>query len=200
MFLSGGCEFAKRGGRRQPGPFAEAWPAPEREAEDAQGAGLNEGRCPMSTTRRGAIAFALAVPFLAAAGCTRMYRNHGHVPSDDELAAVVVGQTTRDELEYLVGRPGSQGVLTGSSWYYVGSRWERYGLNPPREIDRQVVAISFNEAGTVSNVERFGLERGRIVTLSRRVTDSGVQGSGLLRQLMGNVGRFNAGDVLGGAD
>ena len=91
-------------------------------------------------------------------------------------------------------------MLTGSSWYYVGSRWESYGLNPPREIDRQVVAISFDDAGTVTNVERFGLERGRIVTLSRRVTDSGVQGSGLLRQLMGNVGRFDPGGVFGEAE
>lgn len=151
----------------------------------------------MSMTRRRAIALALAAPLAAAAGCTRMYRNHGHVPSDDELAAVVVGQTRRDDLEALIGRPGAQGVLTGASWYYVGSRWETYGPNPPREIDRQVVAISFDEAGTVTNVERFGLERGRVVTLSRRVTDSGVQGSGLLRQLLGNVGRFNPAGVLG---
>lgn len=151
----------------------------------------------MSMTRRRAIALALAVPLAAAAGCTRMYRNHGHVPTDDELAAVVVGQTRRDELEFLIGRPGSQGVLTGSSWYYVGSRWERYGLNEPREVDRQVVAISFDEAGTVTNVERFGLERGRVVALSRRVTDTGVQGSGVLRQILGNVGRINPGNVLG---
>ena len=154
----------------------------------------------MSLTRRRVVALALAAPMLAAAGCTRMYRNHGHVPTEDELAAVVVGQTRRDDLEYLIGRPGSQGVLTGSSWYYVGSRWERYGLNPPREIERQVVAISFDEAGLVTNVERFGLERGRVVVLSRRVTDSGVQGSGMLRQLLGNVGRFDPGGVLGGAE
>ncbi|MDO5371608.1 outer membrane protein assembly factor BamE [Paracoccus sp. (in: a-proteobacteria)] len=153
----------------------------------------------MSMTRRRAIALALSVPVVAAAGCTRMYRNHGHVPSDDELAAVVVGQTRRDELEYLIGRPGSQGVLTGSSWYYVGSRWERYGLREPREVDRQLVAISFDESGTVTNVERFGLERGRVVTLSRRVTDTGVEGSGFLRQILGNVGRVNAGDLLDSA-
>lgn len=150
----------------------------------------------MSMTRRRAIALALALPLAAAAGCTRMYRNHGHVPSDDELASVVVGQTRREDLDSLIGRPGSQGVLTGSSWYYVGSRWERYGLNPPREVDRQVLAISFDEGGTVTNVERFGLERGRVVTLSRRVTDSGVEGSGLLRQILGNVGQFNPGDML----
>ena len=53
----------------------------------------------MSTTRRQLIAVTLAFPLVAAAGCTRMYRNHGYVPSDDELAAVVVGKTTQPELE-----------------------------------------------------------------------------------------------------
>lgn len=151
----------------------------------------------MTMTRRRVIALTLAAPLLAAAGCTRMQRNHGYLPTDDELAAVVVGQTRRDDLEFLIGRPGSQGLLTGSSWYYVGSRWESFGVRRPREIDRQVVAISFAEDGVVTNVERFGLERGRVVALSRRVTDTGVVSPGLLRQLLGNIGRFNPGDFIG---
>lgn len=150
----------------------------------------------MSTTRRQLIAVTLALPLVAAAGCTRMYRNHGYVPSDDELAAVVVGKTTQPELEELLGRPGSQGVLTGSDWYYVGSRWEYYGAAPPQEIERHVVAISFDPAGTVSNVSRFGLEKGRIVVLSQRVTDPGVSGQSVLRRIFANVGNFNAGQIL----
>lgn len=151
----------------------------------------------MSTTRRQLIALTLAMPLAAAAGCTRQYRNHGYVPSDDELAAVVVGQTNQAELEGLIGRPGAEGVLTGSDWYYVGSRWEHYGANPPREIDRQVVAISFDQAGTVTNVRRFGLEQGRVVVLSQRVTDTGVSGLSILRKLFANIGRLNAGQVFG---
>lgn len=150
----------------------------------------------MTTTRRQMILAALALPMLGIAGCTRMYRNHGYVPADDELAAVVVGQTTREQLESLIGRPGSQGVLTGASWYYVGSRWEHYGMRPPREIDRQVLAVSFAESGVVTNVERFGLESGRVVVLSRRVTDTGVSGVGVIRQIFRNVGNVNAGQLI----
>ncbi|MNP87407.1 hypothetical protein D3C76_1882800 [compost metagenome] len=58
------------------------------------------------------------------------------------------------------------------------------------------MAISFTEGGTVSNVERFGLERGQVVVLSRRVTDSGVASVSIVRQLMGNVGRVSAEDML----
>ncbi|MCJ1899622.1 MULTISPECIES: outer membrane protein assembly factor BamE [Paracoccus] len=142
------------------------------------------------------MAFALAAP-LGLSACQATYRNHGYIPPEEQLAQVVVGQTPQAELEGLIGRPSAQGLLTGSAWYYVGSRWQFYGPREPREIDRQVVAISFAESGVVSNVERFGLERGQVVVLSRRVTDTGVTSLGLIRQLLGNVGRVQAGDFLG---
>ena len=149
----------------------------------------------MKISRRHIAAFVLIVP-MALAACQATYRNHGYVPAEDELAQVVVGQTRQDELEGMIGRPSAQGLLTGSAWYYVGSRWQNYGPRPAREIERQVVAISFNEGGTVANVERFGQERGQVVVLSRRVTDTGVNSTGLIRQLMGNVGRVSAGQLL----
>ena len=58
------------------------------------------------------------------------------------------------------------------------------------------MALSFSEQGTLTNVEKFGLERGQIVPLSRRVTESNVKGMGLLRQLFANFGRLSAGQVL----
>lgn len=149
----------------------------------------------MTISRRLVVGLVLALPLFAAA-CTATYRNHGYIPPEDQLALVEVGRTNQAELEALVGRPSAAGVLTGGAWYYVGSRWQYFGAREPREIDRQVVAISFTETGTVSNVERFGLEQGQIVTLSRRVTDGGVRSSGLLRQLLGNIGRVQAGDLL----
>ncbi|WP_134679717.1 outer membrane protein assembly factor BamE [Paracoccus ravus] len=149
----------------------------------------------MKISRRQIMAFALTVP-VALAACTATYRNHGYVPADDELAQVVVGKTNQSELDGMIGRPSSQGLLTGSAWYYVGSRWEFFGAREPREVSREVVAISFAESGLVTNVERFGLERGRVVVLSRRVTDSGVTSLGLARQLLGNVGRVQAGDMI----
>lgn len=149
----------------------------------------------MKISRRRIMAFALVLP-AALAACQATYQNHGYVPPEDQLSQVVVGKTTQAELDGLVGRPSAQGLLTGSAWYYVGSRWEYYGPREPREINREIVAISFNEGGTVSNIERFGLERGRVVVVSRRVTDSGVTNLGLLRQLMGNVGRVSASDLL----
>lgn len=142
---------------------------------------------------RGVIVLAVVV----VAACTAQYRDHGFVPSDDDLTRIVVGESTRDDVGRIVGRPTSTGVLSGSGWYYVGSRFRHYGLREPREVERQVVAISFDEQGLVENVERYTLEDGRIVTISRRVTDSNVKGLSFLRQLLGNIGNLSADQIVG---
>ncbi len=92
----------------------------------------------------------------------------------------------------MIGRPSSIGILADSGWYYVRSRYREGGVRGAHEVDREVVAISFDPGGRVTNVERFGLLEGRVVPLSRRVTDSNVQGISFLRQLFGNLGRFSA--------
>jgi outer membrane protein assembly factor BamE (lipoprotein component of BamABCDE complex) len=133
---------------------------------------------------------------LFTASCSPVYRNHGYIPTDEDLALVAVGTSTREDVATAVGRPASSGLLEGGDWYYVGSRWKYFGARAPQEIDRQVVAVTFNEAGVVDNVERFGLEDGRVVVLSRRVTKSSVRSLGLIRQLMGSLGRVSAGQIL----
>ncbi len=142
--------------------------------------------------RRGAVALML----VALAACTALYQNHGYIPRDEELEKVVVGESTREDVAQAVGRPSSTGLLTGGAWYYVGSRFRLVGPREPEEIDRQVVAITFDDGGTVENVERFGLENGQAVVISRRVTDSNIKGLSFLRQLLGNIGNLNAAQVL----
>ena len=133
---------------------------------------------------------------LFAAGCTAIYQNHGYVPTETDLAKIEVGKSSREEVSAVIGRPSSVGVLQGAGWFYVGSRWKHYGARAPQEIDRQVVAISFDEAGMVENIERFGMERGEVVVLSRRVTKSNVKGIGVIRELLGSFGRVSAGKLV----
>jgi outer membrane protein assembly factor BamE (lipoprotein component of BamABCDE complex) len=87
-------------------------------------------------------------------------------------------------------------VLTDTDYYYVSQQVRQFGFMAPQVLDRQVVAVSFDGAGVVRNIERFTLEDGRIVPLTQRVTDNTVQNTTFLRQLMGNLGRFDADTFL----
>jgi outer membrane protein assembly factor BamE (lipoprotein component of BamABCDE complex) len=141
-----------------------------------------------------------AIAVLALVGivsaCTPIYTNHGFVPTDQDVEEIMVGVDTRETVAAIVGRPGAAGLLTEEAWYYVQSRFEQVGYQEKEEIDREVLRISFTEDGLVENIERFGLEEGRVVTLSRRVTTSNTAGIGFIRQLLGNIGRINLDNIL----
>lgn len=137
-----------------------------------------------------------AVLILALAACKPIYQKHGYVPEPADLDRIEVGVDTRDTVAAIVGRPSTQGLLNDVGWYYVQSRWKNLGALAPVEEDRQVVAITYTEAGKVANIERFGMEKGQVVALSRRVTEPNVKSAGFLRQLFGNIGRINTDRLL----
>ncbi|MBD3765029.1 MAG: outer membrane protein assembly factor BamE [Rhodobacterales bacterium] len=141
---------------------------------------------------------ALRALLLAAliAGCSPIYRNHGYVPTESELEQIVVGVDTRDSVAETVGRPAAAGLLNDTGWFYVQSRWEQRGARAPQEIDRKVVAITFDDQGVVQNLGRYGLQDGNVVILSRRVTETNIRGVSFIAQLLGNVGRLRAEDVV----
>ncbi len=144
-------------------------------------------------TRVAIVAAALSL----ATACTPLYRNHGYAPSEMDLADVLVGIDTRDTVADVIGPPIAGGVLNAGGFYYVQSRFRTVGPFRPTEIEREVVAITFDAEGVVANIERFGLEAGRVVVLNRRVTDDNLRDTTFIRQLLGNIGNVNAGDFLG---
>ncbi len=128
---------------------------------------------------------------LVLAACSPVMRFHGYAPTDDDLAELTIGQDTRETVAQRVGRPGIGGVMEGSGWFYVQSDWRHENWRAPVELRREVVAISFDGRDRVANIERFGLEDGEVVQLSRRVTDSGPRGRGVLQQVFAVLGNFS---------
>lgn len=129
--------------------------------------------------------------------CTAIIRNHGYMPPEEDLALITVGVDTRETVTASIGPPSTGGVLNETGFYYVESKFRHFGAYAPEEITREVLAISFDSNGLVSNIERFGLQDGRVITLSRRVTDDQARDSTFVRQLLGSFGRVNASDLFG---
>lgn len=123
--------------------------------------------------------------------CAASYRNHGYMPNQEDVANLVVGVDTRATVDDVIGAPSASGLLSDGDYYYVRSRVKEFGLYRPEVVERNVLAISFNEDDTIANIETFSLADGNIVPLTRRVTDSSVIGKGFLRQLLGNLGNID---------
>lgn len=140
--------------------------------------------------KRGVRQGLFAVCFFGLASCGAIYSNHGYFPPAEDLEQIVVGIDTRASVEETLGAAASGSVVNDDAMYFVRSRVRTFGFLEPDVVERQVLAISFDDAGVVSNLETFGLERGQVVPLTRRVTNSGVDDRSFLRQLLGNIGRI----------
>lgn len=132
---------------------------------------------------------------LSLAGCAATFDNHGYVPPADVLAQLAIGDS-REAVAEAIGTPGAAGVMRDEAWLYTAYRVRSFGYRAPEITERQLLAISFDAAGRVRNIEEFGLEDGRVVALSRRVTTSSVREVTFFGQLLGNFGRINIGDAL----
>ncbi|MEJ6708728.1 MAG: outer membrane protein assembly factor BamE [Amylibacter sp.] len=141
--------------------------------------------------------FAAGIALIGLSACSATYTNHGYVPTDVELENVLVGSVSRGTVEEVIGRPSSTGVLSDGAWYYMFSRVRYYTYNKPEIVERTILAISFDANDTVSNIERFGLEDGKVVQFSRRTTDTGVAGTTFFKQIVRNIGNFGPGALTG---
>ncbi len=156
-------------------------------------AGLLKQSNKLNTALKGAT---LALVLTAVSACSAVDRKHGYVPSEDELADIVPGIDDKDSVAQTVGIPSASGVLNDSGFYYVSSVIRRRGGLEPKTISRELVAINFSEAGTVTGIQRFGLEDGKVIPLQRRVTSSSIEDKTFLRQLLGNLGNFGPGNFI----
>lgn len=134
---------------------------------------------------------------LIAAGCAPMNRFHGFIPPAEELATLQVGATSKAEVISLFGPPISERALENNTIYYAASQFQFFGPFAPEEVNRQVLAIDFDGSDRVRNISRYTLEDGRVVVLDRRVTEDGINDVTFLGQLLGSIGRFDAGQFLG---
>lgn len=126
------------------------------------------------------------------AACAPTVQVHGYVPPPSDVAQIRPGVATMVEVEETLGRPSSSGLLRDSSWYYVQTTIENFTYNPPRVIDRTILAVEFDNNGVVRDLATYGLEDGRIVALTPRVTDTGGRTMGVLEQLFGNLLNLDA--------
>ncbi|SNR58984.1 outer membrane protein assembly factor BamE [Puniceibacterium sediminis] len=139
----------------------------------------------------------LTVAFGVLSACSAQYRSHGYVPLEGDLQQIVVGVDTRASVEDLIGVPTISGVSGDGGYYYIESNVRHFAYRAPEEVSREILAISFDAGGVVSNIERYGLEDGIVVPISRRVTETGAGDISFIRKLFGNIGGVSAEDLLG---
>jgi len=147
--------------------------------------------------RHGRIGALLAVASLAA-GCTPIVGHRGYLNDEFLVRSVQPGVDNRMSVERALGHPTLESQFGENVWYYVGSTTAQKPFTTPRIIDQSVLAIRFDDAGNVRDVQRTGMEQ--VVRLSPNSDKTPTLGRerGFLEDLFGNIGQVGAAG-MGGA-
>ena len=81
-------------------------------------------------------------------------------------------------------------MFDDDTWYYISATREYLAYLRPDTRERRVIAVRFDEDGSVAAVDEYGLEDGRVVALVERETPTRGRELSLIEQLLGNVGRL----------
>ena len=128
---------------------------------------------------------------LALAACTGRVDTRGNLADPEVISQITPGESTRGTVEDLLGSPTTVATFNDSTWYYIGRKTERFAFFEPEVLEQQVVAIHFDQAGTVTDVKIYGPDDAREVELVERTTPTAGRELTVLQQLFGNLGRFN---------
>lgn len=114
----------------------------------------------------------------------------------DKLAELVVGTSTRGDVQALLGSPTTKAVFDDSTWLYLSEVTRPRIAATLRVLEQQVVAITFDAKGVVTEIQRKTDEDAIQVGMASGATKSPGTEATFMQQLFGNIGRFGPG--LGG--
>jgi len=134
---------------------------------------------------------------IGATACTKDIRTHGYAPPPEEISGIQVGTDTRGSVRRKIGRPSVGGVFTNDGWYYVSTQVEYFTFYEPEVINRRLVAVRFDDKDTVTSINSYGLEDGRVIDLETRTTPTFGRELTIMQQLLGNIGAITPDSVLG---
>ncbi|HUN46263.1 MAG TPA: outer membrane protein assembly factor BamE [Stellaceae bacterium] len=137
----------------------------------------------------------LAAGGLAAAlgACQATIDQRGNLPPPDAISQIKPGSTDRATVTRLIGSPSSVASFDPNTWYYISAKSKELAFFRPQIIDQQVIVITFDKDGVVSDMRKLGQDDATTIEPVARTTPAPGKELSFIEQLLGNFGRFNPG-------
>lgn len=130
-----------------------------------------------------------AVVAVLLTACVTQIDKHGHQFQETDIAQIQPGMS-QEAVRGVLGTPATVSpVGSGNAFYYIGSTTKQAAFFAPTEVDRKVLAIYFNQGGSVERVAHYGLKDGKVFDFVKRQTPTHVRDEGILQMLFRNLGK-----------
>lgn len=140
--------------------------------------------------------FAVAGLALFLGACSTEIDHRGYVPKPGAFNQITNGMS-KLEVEGILGTPSTTASLQykGDSYYYITSVTARKAFMT-EEVEREVIAIRFDETERVKSFAQYGLQDGRVINVN--TNESAVVGAdtSILTALLRGAKGTTAGPML----
>jgi outer membrane protein assembly factor BamE (lipoprotein component of BamABCDE complex) len=164
-----------------------------RKAGDVSRTGSRSHSGPCSPAKALGLAALLS---LALTACTETIIKHGHQFQENDLKQIASGMS-QEQVKSTLGTPTTTATIgSGTAYYYISSTQGQTSFFTPVEKDRKVLAIYFNQLGSVDRVAHYGIKDGKVFDYARQKTPTPSRDEGILKALFRNLGakQFGGGD------
>ena len=136
--------------------------------------------------------FLLSVGFCLLTSCSVEIEEHGKRIETDLLDKIVPGSTQKEQVLSILGAPSTENDFGNKAWFYIASNNKQTALFGDKLVSRSIIKIMFNDKNTVTKITTLTEKDQNTVEHNQEKTPTAGQEIGILQQLLGNVGRFNA--------
>lgn len=117
----------------------------------------------------------------------------GNAVDPDALKELVVGTSTRADVNSLLGSPTARAVFDDNTWIYISEVTQPRIARVQGVNSQKVVVMNFDQGGTLRGIKQLDKGDGKPVEVVARTTPSPGSEASFLQQLLGNVGKFTPG-------
>ncbi len=155
---------------------------------------MTDRRARQRSGMRGWTAVALVGAALALGACEGDMYARGNQPKPSDLSQLQPGRSSRSDVQALLGSPSATSMFGGETWYYISALTQQYAFFPREEMEREVVAIRFDDRGMIEDMRTLTKADGNDIAVSGRETPTRGNELSIVQELFGNIGRFSTGD------
>lgn len=130
-------------------------------------------------------------------GCTKTRIHHGYVIDTDLANSIQPGVDNRTSVLRVMGRPTFTSQFNEGDWYYLSRNVSSFAFNRPKPIGQTTIRVRFDQNGTVSAVDKMGMEQVVSISPTDKKTPTLGRERGFFDELFGNIGTVTPGGMGG---
>jgi len=143
--------------------------------------------------RRLAAPFALCLALTACGWMLPPPQTRGNKVEQDQLKELVPGTSTKADVTALIGSPTQKATFDENTWLYITETTRPRLGQTLGVLDQTVVVLNFDDRGVLNGVKTVTNDDAVAVSVASRTTPSPGTEASFMQQLLGNIGKFNAG-------